>query len=639
MSGVKGSDLYAYIDSILYNKYGSRSEIFYGNGTHAQYAYDTLNQRLIGLKSYDMNTDLMQDIEYTYDDASNILEIENFADAVNGDLGGKYHYRYTYDNIYRLTSSGGAFGSYYHGGLEYQLSMSYSASGNITNKTLDATTEILGNISNNPYNNDYLYEDRPHTITSAGVVNYRWDANGNMISSYNNSTDYTRLQCWDEENRLTTIRNIGEKPPSNLSSYIYNASGERTWKLTGVEQLMLINGQNWVNMVTFDKTLYASPYMVMTEQEYTKHYFIEGERICSKIGSGFELSPIQICDNPLEPITEQSVVEIAEALWAMVLAGIECTEYDPGNVFIEPELEPACNEKNEEEKDRYFYHSDHLGSSAFITDVNGEVLQHLQYLPFGETYIDQRHSSPYQTPYKFSGKEKDEESGYSYFGARYYDADLSVWLSVDPMAGKYPSLSPYLYVGNNPVIYIDPNGKYRLPKRLQKKYRTLTRLLKNMEALAKYDAKVWTAFKETVGLNEEQATDIVTWGKGPKIKVKDLEELGNCFSKNKINLDLDLVLALEGEDNNNYTAEEAKTLGFSTIIHEGVEAGANMLKKDEWKNYNEETDISPDWGDKFEIEAFGAYLEKYENMYQKLQKDKPDLYKKIIDVIENKHDQ
>ena len=59
----------------------------------------------------------------------------------------------------------------------------------------------------------------------------------------------------------------------------------------------------------------------------------------------------------------------------------------------------------------------------------------------------------------FSAKEHDPETGYSYFGARYYNSDLSIWLSVDPMASKYPSLSPYVYCANNPVRLVDPNGE------------------------------------------------------------------------------------------------------------------------------------------------------------------------------------
>ena len=60
----------------------------------------------------------------------------------------------------------------------------------------------------------------------------------------------------------------------------------------------------------------------------------------------------------------------------------------------------------------------------------------------------------------FTGKEKDAETGYSYFGARYYDSDLSgLFLSVDPMADKYPSISPYAYCVWNPVKLVDPNGR------------------------------------------------------------------------------------------------------------------------------------------------------------------------------------
>ena len=61
--------------------------------------------------------------------------------------------------------------------------------------------------------------------------------------------------------------------------------------------------------------------------------------------------------------------------------------------------------------------------------------------------------------YTFSAKERDSETGLSYFGSRYYSSDLSVWLSVDPMSDKYPSLSPYTYCADNPVRCVDPNGE------------------------------------------------------------------------------------------------------------------------------------------------------------------------------------
>jgi RHS repeat-associated protein len=108
---------------------------------------------------------------------------------------------------------------------------------------------------------------------------------------------------------------------------------------------------------------------------------------------------------------------------------------------------------------QYFYHADHLGSASWITDADGNGYQHLQYLPFGESWVEQRLGS-YDTPYQFSGKEKDEETGYNYFGARYYDSELSVWLSVDPMSDKYPSLNAFDYCGNSPIMLYDPDGTW-----------------------------------------------------------------------------------------------------------------------------------------------------------------------------------
>ena len=116
------------------------------------------------------------------------------------------------------------------------------------------------------------------------------------------------------------------------------------------------------------------------------------------------------------------------------------------------------------EPDVYFYHSDHLGSASWITDNGGLAVQHLQYLPYGERYVDQRISG-YSEQFTFTGKEKDSETSYYYFGARYYDCDLSgLFLSVDPMADKYPSISPYAYCAWNPVKLVDPDGRdiYRL---------------------------------------------------------------------------------------------------------------------------------------------------------------------------------
>ena len=78
-----------------------------------------------------------------------------------------------------------------------------------------------------------------------------------------------------------------------------------------------------------------------------------------------------------------------------------------------------------------------------------------------QNWIKYNAETPPKYPQPFTGKERDSETGFSYFGARYYDSDiLTGWLSVDPMADKYPSLSPYAYCANNPVKLVDPDGEF-----------------------------------------------------------------------------------------------------------------------------------------------------------------------------------
>ena len=106
----------------------------------------------------------------------------------------------------------------------------------------------------------------------------------------------------------------------------------------------------------------------------------------------------------------------------------------------------------------YFYHSDHLGSATWITNSVGTPVEYIHYMPYGELWVDQQ-ATGYSERFKFTGKERDSESGYDYFGARYYSSTLPTWLSVDPLSDKYPHISPYAYCAWNPINKIDPDGK------------------------------------------------------------------------------------------------------------------------------------------------------------------------------------
>ena len=71
---------------------------------------------------------------------------------------------------------------------------------------------------------------------------------------------------------------------------------------------------------------------------------------------------------------------------------------------------------------------------------NGSISQHVEYIAFGEVLFEE-HSSSFSSPYLFNGKELDRATNLSYFDARYYDAKISLWLNVDPLAIYNPILS------------------------------------------------------------------------------------------------------------------------------------------------------------------------------------------------------
>ena len=115
-----------------------------------------------------------------------------------------------------------------------------------------------------------------------------------------------------------------------------------------------------------------------------------------------------------------------------------------------------ANDTTKEET--FFYHSDHLGSTSYITDDHANITQYDVYLPYGELLVDE-HSSSEDLPYKFNGKQFDEETGLYYYGARYLNPMASIWYGVDPLAEKYPLISGYSYCGGSPIKLIDSDGR------------------------------------------------------------------------------------------------------------------------------------------------------------------------------------
>jgi len=109
-------------------------------------------------------------------------------------------------------------------------------------------------------------------------------------------------------------------------------------------------------------------------------------------------------------------------------------------------------------KGRVYYHTDTLGTPLAETDESGQLISSAQYYPFGSEV----RPGATMDPHKFTGKELDDEIGLYYFGARYYDAHMGRFISVDPVAGRNNdplSWNRYAYGRDNPLRFLDPSGK------------------------------------------------------------------------------------------------------------------------------------------------------------------------------------
>ena len=471
-----------YIKEIRYNKYELKDSVSYGNGTSVRYLYDSL-LRLSHLRS-ECADGVMQDIAYTYDAVGNITDIDNAAGMLPNGLGGAYRNTYKYDDLYRL-SEANCSGTI--------VEMSYHANGRIQRKTVKRpiTAQEHERTAYVVTSNDYTYNiNQPNTLKGVRSYTYhsnssnqtveadsrfRWDLCGNMVFHEDVPGNLVRNMVWTEENRLLLVADN-----SHLSLYLYDAGGERAYKLTGDYHLQNTNGLWFENYTLTTPTLYASPYLVANRQGYTKHYYAGSERVASRIGGGgladLDWNAAQhrvngAWDNATGQV--RSGHRLLPSLPSDLLAGL----FDWQD-SVQPET------------DCYWYHPDHLGSASWVTEADGSAVQHLEYLPWGEDLVDQRLNSFDGVRYTFSAKERDSETGLSYFGSRYYSSDLSIWLSVDPMSAKYPSLSPYVYCADNPVRLVDPDGeKFRLiGKNANIAFRNYLLSYKGVDCMNMYDA-------------------------------------------------------------------------------------------------------------------------------------------------------
>ena len=510
LSGNKQGRESVIVDRIGYDKDGHTVYTKLGNGTETTYTYDKQRERLQAMNLTADGRAVMEN-KYQYDAVDNILGIVNAVDptqAASGNsgkakLGGAFNHTYAYDDLNRLIRANGEAK-----GAKYEMTMTFGR----MSEPLTKVQKVDSTKTAQSYDFTYQYEDSNHPTapTQIGHEHYTYDANGNPTLVEDDSLNTERRMYWDEDNRLMVLSDNGK-----TSRYTYNAAGERIIKSHGDLEGVYVNGapQGITFHETEDYTIYPAPIITVTKNRFTKHYFIGDKRVASKLGVGKFSNVYGVSSNnvtagqkdyaarmlQIEKQREDYYRKLGTPPGVPTMKGATAdpdnTGYGYNSIIGElgdhsvPEgwvQRPKFNDKGDvpgppiqwqkpEDPDNaqpgygyvpadttnieeiFFYHSDHLGSTSYITDAKANITQFDAYLPYGELLVDE-HSSTEEMPYKFNGKEFDEETGLYYYGARYMNPKTSLWYGVDALAEKYVSTGCYVYCIDNPVKFIDSNG-------------------------------------------------------------------------------------------------------------------------------------------------------------------------------------
>jgi RHS repeat-associated protein len=409
-----------YVERIAYNAKGQRILVAYGNGVLTRYAYDPETFRLVRMRTehysqsnattYVPNGEPVQDFAYYYDLAGNILAIHDRTPecGISPQMD-QLDRVFDYDPIYRLISATGRecdsppptdpwldLPKCDDPTLtrRYTQNYFYDAAGNMTLLHHESTT---GNSFNRVFEVETA-NNRLNAVTDRGVTRgYIYDANGNLTQEAVN-----RFFAWDHADRLIAF---ADRPATGSGAtaeavYLYDGSGQRVKKFVG-------KGVSHYEVTTYIDGLFEHHRLVKPSETQ-------------------ENNSLHVMDNQ----SRIALVRVGEAFPGDGAAAVT-VKYQLG---------------------------DHLGSCNVViggSDATGGIfINREEYFPYGETSF----GSFGRKRYRFTGKERDEESGLNYHGARYYAPWLARWLSCDPLGLK---LCTTLYVafGNNPIRYVDPTGR------------------------------------------------------------------------------------------------------------------------------------------------------------------------------------
>jgi RHS repeat-associated protein len=443
-----------FVSNIDYDEKGRRQRIVYGNGVTTTYSYDPLTFRLTHLETRTANNDLLQNLYYVYDPMGNITEIEDRAIPTvfyaNQIIEPKSLYRY--DLLYRLIEATGK---------EHRASFDYGLADNFDdlpflqnlnpgdpmawrNYNQHYQYDAVGNIlqmqhiaDGGSWTRDYEYETDNNRLHGTTVGNHTYTYPHHAQHGFMISMPHLSMMAWNFKDELQAVaRQVVNNGVPETTYYVYDGSGQRVRKIT----------ENAGGVSIKDERLYLGGVEIYRKRTGTN--------------AGLERITLHVMD-------DQTRIAMIDRR----------NEVDDGT---------------DSSTVRYQF-GNHLGSAALEVNETGRVISYEEYHPYGTTAYQATDVTVRMAAkrYRYTGMERDEETGFNYHGARYYLPWLGRWLAADPI-GVGDGMNLYRYCMNSPMKLIDPKGK-RYKKNIDHNTRTIT-----------YTAKIYTISPESF----EEASEV-----------------------------------------------------------------------------------------------------------------------------------
>jgi len=432
----------SFVTNLNYNAKGQRELIAYANGATTTYTYDSDTFRLTHLQTTrlpgnDLATqlfqhpDTVQNLQYTYDPAGNITRIadEALLGMVNNNQPVEPACSYRYDALYRLieargrehigqsgfqfTPPDGNYRDYPFVGAahlndlqavrNYKERYEYDPVGNFE--------QMIHQATNGDWTRSYTYNEpgQPSnrlTSTTIGATTETYSTNGNGYDAHGNMLHMPHLPLmqWDFKDQLqASARQVTNDGTPETTYYVYDAAGQRVRKVTERQ-----------NGTRKDERTYLGGFEVYRQYDGA--------------GTGVTL--------------ERETLHVMDDKQRIALVETRTQGNEPGV----PAQLIRCQLGN------------HLGSASLELDDVGQIISYEEYYPYGSTsYQAVRSQTETRKRYRYTGKERDEESALYYHRMRYYMAWLGRWTSCDP-SGMQDGTNVYQYVMSNPILLIDETG-------------------------------------------------------------------------------------------------------------------------------------------------------------------------------------